>query len=86
MYDTLITGGHLLTMQGDGAGFVRDGAIAIEGKTIVAVGPRSEIEGEAKEVIDATDRLGDAGVGRCSHALVGGPRPGLGAGGRDVDG
>jgi 5-methylthioadenosine/S-adenosylhomocysteine deaminase len=57
MYDTLITGGHLLTMQGDGAGFVRDGAVAIEGGKIVAVGPRDEVDGEAKEVIDATDRL-----------------------------
>ena len=57
MYDTLITGGHLLTMQGDGAGFIRDGAVAIEGKEIVAVGPRSEVDGDAKEIIDATDRL-----------------------------
>ena len=57
MYDKLIIGGHLLTMQGDGAGFIRDGAVAIEGKTIVAVGPRSEIDGDAREVIDATDRL-----------------------------
>ncbi|MEZ4571556.1 MAG: amidohydrolase family protein [Thermomicrobiales bacterium] len=57
MYDTLITGGHLLTMQGDGAGFVRDGAVAIEGGKIVAVGPRPEITGEAREIIDATDRL-----------------------------
>ncbi len=57
MYDILITGGQLLTMQGDGAGFVQDGAIAIEGKTIVAVGPRDEVDGDAKEIIDATDRL-----------------------------
>jgi 5-methylthioadenosine/S-adenosylhomocysteine deaminase len=57
MYDTLITGGHLLTMQGVGAGYVRDGAVAIEGGKIVAVGPRAEVDGDAREVIDATDRL-----------------------------
>ena len=59
MYDTLITGGHLLTMQGNGVGFVEDGAIAIESGKIVAVGPRAEVEagGQAKETIDATNRL-----------------------------
>ncbi len=57
MYDTLITGGHLLTMQGDGVGFIRDGAVAIEGKEIVAVGPRDEVDSDAREIIDATDRL-----------------------------
>jgi 5-methylthioadenosine/S-adenosylhomocysteine deaminase len=59
MYDTLITGGHLLTMQGDGVGFIEDGAVAIEGRRIVAVGPRAEVEasGSARQIIDATDKL-----------------------------
>ncbi|MGH9176301.1 MAG: amidohydrolase family protein, partial [Vicinamibacterales bacterium] len=60
MIDTLITGGHLLTMAGEGVGFVEDGVVAIEGGKIVAVGPRAEVEaraGGAKETIDATDRL-----------------------------
>ncbi|MGH2562397.1 MAG: amidohydrolase family protein [Thermomicrobiales bacterium] len=59
MYDTLIAGGHLLTMSGEGAGFVADGAVAIEGRTIVAVGPRTHVEGNdrARHVIDATGRL-----------------------------
>jgi 5-methylthioadenosine/S-adenosylhomocysteine deaminase len=59
VYDKLITGGHLLTMQGDGVGFIEDGAVAIEGRKIVAVGPRAEVEGnaQAREVIDATNRL-----------------------------
>lgn len=59
MYDTLITGGHLLTMQGDGVGFIEDGAVAIDGRKIVAVGPRVEVEGkdQARRVIDATNRL-----------------------------
>lgn len=57
MFDTVIRGGHLLTMAGDGVGFVEDGAIAIRGRTLVAVGPRAEVEAQdgAREVIDATD-------------------------------
>ena len=31
MYDLLIRGGHLLTMTGDGVGFIEHGAVAIEG-------------------------------------------------------
>ncbi|HUG16970.1 MAG TPA: amidohydrolase family protein [Thermomicrobiales bacterium] len=59
MYDKLITGGHLLTMQGDGVGFIEGGAVATDGRRIVAVGPRSEVEGNdrAREVIDATGQL-----------------------------
>jgi 5-methylthioadenosine/S-adenosylhomocysteine deaminase len=56
MYDTLITGGHLLTMAGDGVGFIESGAIAIDRGLIVAVGPRNEVEAkdQARERIDAT--------------------------------
>lgn len=59
MYDVLITGGHLLTMVGDGVGFVENGAVAIEGRRIVGVGPRAELEANdrARRTIDATDRL-----------------------------
>jgi 5-methylthioadenosine/S-adenosylhomocysteine deaminase len=59
MYDKLITGGHLLTMAGDGVGFIEDGALAIEGRRIVAVGTRAEVEGNdrAREVIDASGKL-----------------------------
>ncbi len=59
MYDTLITGGHAVTMTGDGAGFLADAAIAIDGRRIVAVGPRVEIEraDQARRVINATDHL-----------------------------
>jgi len=59
MYDTIITGGHLLTMAGDGAGFIEDGAVAITGRKIVAVGPRVEVEAndQARETIDATGKL-----------------------------
>ena len=59
MFDTVIRGGHLLTMAGEGVGFVEDGAVAIRGHTLVAVGPRTEVEaqGDAREIIDATDCL-----------------------------
>lgn len=57
MFDTLITGGHLLTMAGDGVGFVEDGAVGITGGRIEAVGPRAEVDGPARETIDATNKL-----------------------------
>ena len=59
MIDTLITGGHVLTMQGDGVGFLRDGAVAIDGRAIVAVGPLAELQGQvdARRTIDATGCL-----------------------------
>lgn len=43
MYDLLIRGGHLLTMAGDGVGFIERGAIAIQGRDIVAIGPEEQI-------------------------------------------
>jgi 5-methylthioadenosine/S-adenosylhomocysteine deaminase len=57
--DTLITGGHLLTMAGPGVGFVEDGAVGIRGRRITAVGPRREVEaqGPATVTLDARDRL-----------------------------
>jgi 5-methylthioadenosine/S-adenosylhomocysteine deaminase len=58
MYDMLITGGHLLTMAGDGAGFVEHGAIAIDGRAIAAVGPAAEFRAvDARRLIDASDCL-----------------------------
>ena len=54
MFDTLITGGHLLTMAGDGVGFVEDGAIAIDRGEIVAVEAGNSVDGrnQARRVID----------------------------------
>lgn len=59
MYDLLITNADLLTMEGDGVGYLRDGAVAIEGRTIVAVGPRAEIEERDRpaQTIDAQGGL-----------------------------
>ncbi|MEZ4870395.1 MAG: amidohydrolase family protein [Caldilineaceae bacterium] len=53
--DTLITHAHLFTMQGTGVGYIADGAVAIRGDKIVAVGPTPELGArvQATEVIDA---------------------------------
>jgi 5-methylthioadenosine/S-adenosylhomocysteine deaminase len=59
MYDALVTGGHVLTMAGDGVGFVEDGAVAIDRGVIVGVGPRDAVEKTdvPRERIDATGHI-----------------------------
>jgi 5-methylthioadenosine/S-adenosylhomocysteine deaminase len=59
VYDLLIRGGHLLTMTGAGVGFVEHGAVAIQGREIVAVGPEDAIvaSDRPKQTIDATGCL-----------------------------
>lgn len=54
--DTLVINGHLFTMQGDGVGYVADGALAVEGSQLVAVAPTQEIvrQFEGRQVIDAS--------------------------------
>jgi 5-methylthioadenosine/S-adenosylhomocysteine deaminase len=56
--DLLVTGGFVVTMGGQRA-ILDDGAVAITGDTIVAVGPRTEIETkyDAKQTIDAKNSL-----------------------------
>ncbi|MBN2334652.1 amidohydrolase family protein [Candidatus Bathyarchaeota archaeon] len=52
----LIKHGFLLTMQGEGLGTIEDGAVAIEGEDIVAVGKTGDLAktyGGADKVIDA---------------------------------
>ena len=52
--DTLIIHAHLFTMRGDGVGYLADGAVAIRGSRIVAVGPTTElIDLQAAHTIDA---------------------------------
>ncbi len=41
--DMLITGAHLLTMQGAGVGYIPDGAVAVAGDRIAAVGTTAEL-------------------------------------------
>ena len=54
--DTLIIHGHLFTMEGSGVGAIDDGAVAISGDTISAVGPTEAILAscDAAEIVDAT--------------------------------
>ncbi|MGH9504010.1 MAG: amidohydrolase family protein [Terriglobales bacterium] len=56
--DLLITGGTVVTMDGSRA-ILDDGALAVKGDTIVAVGPRSELEAkyDASHTIDAKGKL-----------------------------
>ena len=55
MVDTLIKGGIVYTMDANRR-IVKDGAVAIEGNTILEVGPRDELEDhDADRVIDASN-------------------------------
>ncbi len=55
--DVLITHAHLFTMRGEGVGYVADGALAVTGSRVTAVGPTAELASRfrAAETIDATD-------------------------------
>lgn len=54
--DFLIKHSHLLTMEGEGVGYVLDGAVAIKGNRILAVGQSHELENrfEAAQTIEAS--------------------------------
>ncbi|WP_437965058.1 amidohydrolase family protein [Sorangium sp. So ce260] len=54
--DTLVVHAHALTMRGDGVGYIGDGAVAIKGGRIAAVGATAELSARfsARERIDAT--------------------------------
>ncbi len=56
--DTIITGGTVVTMDGQ-RHIYNDGAVAVTGDTIVAVGPRAEIEAkyDGEQTIDAKNSL-----------------------------
>ena len=55
--DTLFTHAHLFTLQGEGVGYVADGAVAVKGNRIVAVGTTTDLVARfaAEEVIDAAN-------------------------------
>ena len=55
MIDILIIHGDVFTMEGKGVGYIEDGAVAVDGRKIIAVGPTSELEREynAHRTIDA---------------------------------
>jgi 5-methylthioadenosine/S-adenosylhomocysteine deaminase len=54
--DLLVLHAHLLTMQGDGVGYLRDGAVAVRGDSIIDVGPSAELREryQAAETLDAS--------------------------------
>ncbi|MCP4750919.1 MAG: amidohydrolase [Proteobacteria bacterium] len=56
MIDILIKNGEIFTMSGEGAGYIEDGAVAIDGNKIAAVGPTADLEKEyqAERTVDAT--------------------------------
>ena len=56
--DLLVTGGTYVTMDGART-ILDDGAVAVKGDTIIAVGPRTELEGKysASQTINATGKL-----------------------------
>ncbi len=55
--DTLFVHAHLFTMQGEGVGYIADGAVAVDGSRIVAVGTTDELTArfQADETIDAAN-------------------------------
>ena len=54
--DTFVSHAHLFTMRGEGVGYVADGAVAVRGGRIAAVGATAELAArfEAAERIDAS--------------------------------
>ena len=56
--DVIVSGGTVVTMNSDRA-ILEDGAVAVTGDTIVAVGPRAEIEAKytARQTLDAKGKL-----------------------------
>jgi 5-methylthioadenosine/S-adenosylhomocysteine deaminase len=57
--DLIIRNGLVMTMEGKGVGLIEDGAVAIKGNTIQAVGPTLDITRSfsAEREIDAKDKL-----------------------------
>lgn len=74
--DTIIHGGYVLTMEGRGTGMIPDGAVAIAGNSIRAVGPTQEIlkQYSTHRYIDARDHAVLPGFIDChihsSNAIV----------------
>ena len=56
--DLLVTGGTVVTMDGSRT-ILDDGAVAVKGDTIIAIGPRADVEAKyaATQTIDAKGKL-----------------------------
>jgi len=59
MVDLIIRNGFLLTMRGEGVGFIEDGAVAIEDGCIIAVGKTYDVEAR---ICGAEDRIDAHGI------------------------
>ncbi|MGI5927967.1 MAG: amidohydrolase family protein, partial [Thermacetogeniaceae bacterium] len=58
MWDLLIEGGYVLTMEGPGVGFLQDAAIGVRNGVIGYVGPKSELPSrQCHKYIDATGHV-----------------------------
>ena len=74
--DIIIHGGYVLTMEGRGTGMIPDGAVAISGNSIRAVGPAREIlkQYSAHRYVNAKDHAVLPGLIDChihsSNAIV----------------
>ncbi|WP_139368193.1 amidohydrolase family protein [Evansella clarkii] len=57
--DILITNGFVVTMEGKGVGMIEDGALAIKGNKIVAVGKTNELKSQynADRLMDAKNKV-----------------------------
>jgi 5-methylthioadenosine/S-adenosylhomocysteine deaminase len=55
--DTLVTHAHLFTMQGEGVGYIPDGAVAVSGTEITAVGTTRDLQARytPASTVDASD-------------------------------
>jgi 5-methylthioadenosine/S-adenosylhomocysteine deaminase len=60
LVDILIKNGFLLTMKGEGVGALEDGAVAIEGNQIVAVGKTQDVERQFPSTGQTFDARGKA--------------------------
>ena len=60
MADIYIRNGYLLTMKGNGLGTIEDGALAVEGQVIVAVGKTSELDEKYSNSVRVIEAKGKA--------------------------
>ena len=81
MWDAIWTGAHLATMQGEGLGEIRDGAIAAAGGRIAWVGETRALPGRPEDLARAVHRCDGAWitpglVDAHTHLVFGGDRIG----------
>ena len=72
--DILIINGIVITMRGEGTGIINDGAVAIKGSRIAAVGETAEVikEYDGHRIIDAKNKVVMPGLIDChSHSSMG---------------